>query len=168
MKENIFDELVLDMVCTEALMPTQEYVVSEANIISRIENIGDLEQTDRDGRTLLINAAFYARKNVVKYLLDRGADVSAKDNSGFTALHAAIKSRNVETIKIILDAGADINAKNEFGNNPIMLCDNATDIEIFKLLIAKGADPLQKNNYGISAKDMFAFSDAITKVLNQG
>lgn len=167
MKKDVFESIILDMGCTEKVMPNQNDVISDQEIISKIEKIADLEKKDRDGRTLLMNAACYARIEVIKYLLNRGADIYAKDNADFTALHAGVMSKDVGTIKLLLKAGADINAKNKFGNNPIMLGDYTTDLEVYKILIANGADPEQKNNYGVSAMDIFACSSDIIGVLSQ-
>ena len=162
MKKDTFNSIVLDMSCTD-----EEWdFVSDEEIISRIEEIDYLEKKDRDGRTLLINAAFYGRGNVVRYLLNRGANIYAKDKEAFTALHAGVIANDIETIKVLLEAGADANAKNIFGNTPIMVADLSTNLQAFKILIGFGADPSQKNNCGVSANDMFAYSTDIFEIIS--
>lgn len=163
-----FERLVLDMGCTAKFMPTQDDVVSDEEILLRLETLQELEERDREGRTALINAACYGRNKVVAYLLRRGADLLAQDDEGFTALHMAVISEDLPTIRLLLDAGAEVNAKNDIGNNPIMLCNLGTDIEVFQTLLAYGADPDQKNYYDVSAKDVFAYSDSIREVLMCG
>ena len=166
MKKDEFYFIVLDMRCTEKYMPTPQDVVSDDEIISRIEDITDLEKRDRDGRTLLINAAYHGRKTVIQYLLGRGADIHAKDAEEFTPLHASVIANDIECVKCLLEAGSDVNAKNMYGNHSIMMGNLATDLEIYKILMDYGADPEQKNNYGISAKDIYVCSEAIMKILN--
>lgn len=160
MEKDLFTTIVLDMSCTD-----EEWeFVSDTDIISRIQGIDDLEQKDRDGRTLLINAACYGRADVVNYLLRRGSDVCAKDNLGFSVLHAGVMSNDIKTVKSVLEAGADANEKNQFGNTPVMVANLLTDLKIFRVLIDNGADPDQKNNYGISAFDMFSCSADILTI----
>ena len=129
--------------------------VSDNEIIQDIEKVDDLEQTDRDGRTLLINAAAYNRNFIVKYLLEHGSTVSARDRMGFSALHFAVQNANMDLIKTLLDAGADINQKNGFGNAPLMVANPVTHPEeLYKLLLSYGADPNLKNDYGMTVKDL--------------
>ena len=165
MNKKEFECLILDMSCTEEDILASSVGVSDEEIILKIEKISDLEAKDKDGRTLLINAACYGREKVLHYLLKKGVDVHAKDNDCFTALHAAVIANDIGCVKCLLEAGCDVNAKNIFGNNPIMLGDYATDLEIYKILMKYGANPEQKNNYGISAKDVFVCSEQIMKIL---
>ena len=166
MKRNkTVEEIALSMLCTAKYVLKEEEIISEEMIISKISSVQDTESTDRDGRTLLINAAFYERKRTIEYLLRRGANVNAKDRNGFTALHAATHTGNVGIVALLLESGADVNAKNAFGNSPIMTCDHRAPLEMFKLLIKHGADPLQKNDYGVSANECFAAYPHIKEVL---
>lgn len=165
MKKDEFYFVVLDMRCTEKYMPTPQDVVSDDEIISRIERIPNLETRDRDGRTLLHNAAAHGREKVLRYLLKQGADISAKDDADFTALHAAVIANDIGCVKCLLEVGCDVNAKNMYGNNPIMMGDYATDLEIYRILMEYGANPEQKNNYGVSAKEVYVCSEPIMKIL---
>ena len=65
---------------------------------------------DKHGYTALINAAMFATPNIVKLLIDSGADVHTKNVLGDTALIAAADNNlNPEVIKILVAAGADVN-----------------------------------------------------------
>jgi hypothetical protein len=58
-------------------------------------------------------------KQVVKLLLERGADVNAADKSGNSALsEAASKGCDRELVRMIIKAGANINATNFAGLTP--------------------------------------------------
>jgi ankyrin repeat protein len=51
---------------------------------------GDVNAADNQGKTLLIGAAFWGWNDVVKYLVDHGANLNLKDNKGNTAVEAAL------------------------------------------------------------------------------
>ena len=58
----------------------------------------DIEREDSNGRTALSWAAGYGYPEVVKYLLDEGANISSKDHSKRTPLDWAIIHRHVDII----------------------------------------------------------------------
>jgi ankyrin repeat protein len=59
-------------------------------------------------RTALLVAASYPRTvNVLKMLLDRGADLHAEDRGGSTALSLAIRSSDVDVVRFLIARGLD-------------------------------------------------------------
>jgi ankyrin repeat protein len=59
-----------------------------------------------------LHAAVYQRRDdVVRLLLDRGADVNATDRAGWTALHMAVANGQLALARTLLDAGAGPNAR---------------------------------------------------------
>lgn len=50
-----------------------------------------LEAVDNQGRTLLHYAAEGGHKDIVTYLLEKGADINAEDDNGYYPLDAAIQ-----------------------------------------------------------------------------
>ena len=55
----------------------------------------------------LIGAVRYSNIEIVKLLLENGADPNIKNNDGYTALAAATFYNNPEIVKILLEYGAD-------------------------------------------------------------
>lgn len=166
-KLSAIEEIALDMHSTEELMPEKKYVVDDNTIMNKLQHIQNLEQTDRDGRTLLINAAFYNRISVMEYLIRKKVNVNAKDKKGYTALHAAVQYGDVKAICLLLDNGADVNAQDFFGKPPIMVPNLCTPLQVFEVLINYGADPSLKNNYGYCAFDTYAAYPKILSILEQ-
>jgi uncharacterized protein len=63
------------------------------------------------GNKPLHGATYLNRPDVVRYLLERGADPNSRDNAGFTALHLAVGNGWVECARALLEGGADVNAR---------------------------------------------------------
>ncbi|KAH0537901.1 myotrophin homolog [Cotesia typhae] len=59
-----------------------------------------------DGRTLLHYAADYGQNEVLRYLLDKGADADATDKHGITSLLSAIWEGHTGCVKLLLEKGA--------------------------------------------------------------
>lgn len=155
-KKSVIDPISLAIGRTEKFMPSPEYVVPDSEIISKIQALADIDERDRDGRTLLMFAALNERKSVAAYLIERGADVNAADNIGFTPLHFAVQDHSDSVLELLLASGANVNAQDSFGNIPLMKANMQTPLSVFEILLKHGADPMQKNNYGIAPLDVFA------------
>ena len=73
----------------------------------------------KDG-TILHNSANTGNTEVVKWLLERGADIDARDPSGQTPLHrAAARNRSSQTIALLAEWGADLQARDHQGLTPL-------------------------------------------------
>ena len=70
--------------------------------VADIEGI-DINQKDNYNTTPLIRAAQYGDVNMVKYLVDRGADVSVVDTTGYTALKYAEDAKAEEVIAYLTE-----------------------------------------------------------------
>lgn len=80
---------------------------------------------------------------VVKLLIDAGADVDARSEKGTTALMLAAKnSKGVDVINLLLEKGADVNARDDKGNTALTYAtnkDSEVQAEIIALLKQHGA-----------------------------
>jgi len=68
-----------------------------------------------DGYTALMSASGTGYTDIVKMLLEAGADPNIISESGTTALMDASYMDNTDIVKMLLEAGADPNLKNEYG-----------------------------------------------------
>ncbi|KAI8795246.1 ankyrin repeat and KH domain-containing protein 1 [Biomphalaria glabrata] len=88
---------------------------------SFLKNGACLHDSDTYGNTALMKAVTLSNTEsvVLKYLLDKGAEVNRRNNDGFTALHVAAESNNVSCSKLLLEYGAIVNLKCQAGLTPL-------------------------------------------------
>lgn len=79
--------------------------------------------------------------NIVKILLDKGADVSiVTDDERFTALHFCAKSGNAAIAKMLVSAGANLVAvSSTTGSTPLHIASEEGHVETMTVLIEAGA-----------------------------
>jgi ankyrin repeat protein len=75
--------------------------------------------------------------DMVRYLLDHGANMYAFDKDGNTPFHRNINWRGVEWIRPFIEKGFDVNLPNQKGKTPLQIA--ARRKEIVKFLTAQGA-----------------------------
>jgi len=71
------------------------------------------------GSTPLITASLFGKTEVVKALLNAGADVNFRNKDGSTALHTAAFFCYPEIVKVLLENGSDKNIRNNAGSTPL-------------------------------------------------
>ncbi|CAM9747839.1 unnamed protein product [Heterosigma akashiwo] len=85
-------------------------------IESNVRDIVEKGVTQKEKDYALINACRNNHTKVVKYLLDKGANVNCKDSNQQTPLnHAAYYSR-VETVELLMDHGANRYHRNKWNH----------------------------------------------------
>jgi len=77
---------------------------------------------------------------VLKLLIDAGADVNIRDEKGHTPIHEAALHTNIEFMKILIGKRADVNVKDEKGWTPLHWAVSNRHFQVVKLLIDAGAD----------------------------
>jgi len=75
--------------------------------------------TDKDGDTLLHFAVREGKKEVVEWLISKGADVNARGIMGFMPLHLAATLNHRDIMDLLIKKGADINAEDNNGKTPL-------------------------------------------------
>lgn len=99
-------------------------------------SVHDINARDKKGRTLLMNVCRTdASADIIKMLLQYGADLTAIDNQGRTTLmYAVALNQNIDVIKLLIAAGADLKVQDKSGKTVL---DYATTPEIYNLLSAR-------------------------------
>ncbi len=127
----------------------EEFLFSSINIDRVIEAIKKFNVIDStESMTPLMHACRKENINIVKSLIDAGADVNAYDMMvGLTPL---MFTSNIDIAKLLINAGADVNYSNGFMTPLMLACDNE-NYEMAKLLIDAGADVNYKNMRNLTA-----------------
>ncbi|KAK4220622.1 hypothetical protein QBC38DRAFT_525549, partial [Podospora fimiseda] len=84
-------------------------------------------------------ASLEGHQEIVKLLLDEGADVNAQGGLYDNALQAASLEGHQEIVKLLLDKGAGVNEQGGFYGNALQAASSKDHQEIVKLLLDKGA-----------------------------
>ena len=103
--------------------------------------------------SILINAVRRNNIELVKLLLDHGADINTRDKKGYTALIIATQYKYIVIIRLLLDRGADPNISSVYGDTPLIYASFGGRTDIVRLLLRYGADPNIQNRYGETALD---------------
>lgn len=97
------------------------YLVRKSNqteIINYFLNKGvDINKTDNEGNTALMNAASARDNEALGLLLSKVKDVNAKNAKGESALSLAIQNGSPKAVELLLQQKADINVTDKDGNN---------------------------------------------------
>ena len=92
------------------------------------------------GDTALQNATAFNRTDVIKRLVDEGADVNRQTRYGKnTPLHMAADCNQTEAVRLLLDNGADINLENNGNKTPLQVARKGSEIESLLLQLQQSA-----------------------------
>jgi ankyrin repeat protein len=100
----------------------------------------DANIADGDGTSALMHAVIESDVNVMKLLIEGGANVNARNALDSTALMYA--ATNVAKTRLLLEAGADVKVKGKGGATPMSVAVTTFgSTPVLKLLTARGAEP---------------------------
>jgi ankyrin repeat protein len=114
-----------------------------------------VEVDDSDGYTALHRATYNNHIEVVKLLIESGANVCSRTADGWQPIHSAAKWKHIHLLDFLLASGADINAVSNGGNTALHLAANHNSKEVIEfLLFHEDIDVTLKNDCGETAFDI--------------
>jgi cytohesin len=95
---------------------------------------------DKGGETPLHWAAFSGNVDLVRFLLEKGAEVDAKNARGLTPLAFTVAQDRIQAAGLLIERGANVNCRNPLNMTPLIIAAEQGAVELVKILIAAGAD----------------------------
>ena len=115
----------------------QDYNVKQVETI--LEHVVDINQLYK-GTTLLCKACKYGNAEIVRLLLNKGADPNIKNIWQMSPLMESCKANKEEIAKLLLDRKVEVNCKDSYGNSAIIYAVGKSSIKCVELLLSHGAD----------------------------
>ena len=106
-----------------------------------VMNGAKVDKRDKNGETPIHWATTYNQKEIIKILVDHGADVDIanEDFDKDSPIHSAVFANKKEVVNILIKCGADINKENRRKITPLQIAVQNRNEDIVKLLIQNGA-----------------------------
>jgi len=95
--------------------------------------------------TMLHYASLNGRPQIVRLLLQAGADVNRANKRSRTALHEAATTGHSEVVKILLKHKADVMAKNKYGRTTLHVATKYDNHDVINLLVEHRKQQLVKS-----------------------
>lgn len=109
-------------------------------------NVNGIDET---GQSPLHHACYLGYVDIVKILINSGADVNKKvPERNLTPLYGATMNGDLDVVTLLVDNGAKINIKDDQGTAPLMAACWIGSLEVVGYLITKGGRFNIKNDYG--------------------
>lgn len=110
-----------------------------------------LNYIDSEDETPLIKAVEFKNYEIIKKLIEYGADPYVVTKCGYTALSTSCSNGDYESTSILLDADVDPNKNSLIVQIPIICACNTGNIRVIELLLQNKADPNIFDIYGNTA-----------------
>ncbi|KAG1664676.1 Kinase D-interacting substrate [Nymphon striatum] len=105
----------------------------------------------QNGQTVLTMAAELGKLEIVKELINHGADVNAEDNDNWTALLIAAKEGHNKVVSLLLERGAEIEHKDMNGWTALLWVSYKGHLSTAKILLHYFANVNAHGQYNLSS-----------------
>ncbi len=150
-KKELFDRSIP---CSADVL-ARSIIAENIEICELLVNAGvSVDSVDKDGTPMLCIAARHGSIHMVKWLVEKNANINAvSEDRGYTPLMDAIWKNKQELVEYLVSMGADLSTISKDGQPIAVLASGVGNTDICKLLAEKGADSSIKDAMGMSAFD---------------
>jgi hypothetical protein len=141
-----------------AMSPPDDPLVAAAseNDLSKVKELiaAGVEVNRRDENTettALDEAVEHGNRQMVRALLDAGAEINARSNYGWTALMRLNEDATEELVWDLIAAGAKVNLRDKGGDTALIVAASRSQPEVVRALLNAGAKVNAKNKEGETA-----------------
>ena len=126
--------------------------------LASIDGVNDNRALSKN--TAAMKAVMLGRSQILKKLLESGADVSVVEDSRImTMAHLAAEHDDPDSLRILADYGADLDARDMSGMTPLHLASGSGRVSCMRFLLSKGVN--------IEARDSNSHSPLLTAAKNE-
>ncbi len=98
----------------------------------------DLDMEDQEDQTALILATIKGHTDIVKFLIEAGADINKRDTGGESALFHAVSRKHLGIVKFLVDTGGvDITIRNVDDRTVMYFAITESTADLVKILVQK-------------------------------
>jgi len=115
-------------------------LASNVHEVGRLINAMNINCVVEGGMRALFFACHHSKEEVVRCLLNRGADVHAWNIDAMRAIHAAARGKNLKIVELLHANGANLNDVDDYGVTPLHYACIEGQLDICAYLIKNGAD----------------------------
>jgi ankyrin repeat protein len=116
------------------------------------------EAGDEHGTTAMTTASFLGHVEVVRLLLERGADIDRPNKFGARPLFSAANNAKLRVIQVLLKAGASLSVESDDGLTAFMHAATSTP-ETVRMFLKHGVDVNAVSSKGYTALQCAAIND---------
>lgn len=122
------------------------------------------QKEEQQGWTPLHLAVFTQNKEMVQFLLEKGADIESTMEGEITPLILAALRGYAEIAELLILYGADVNFRSIDNCTPLFAAVLGGNLQVIRVLLKYEADPDLKNDHGLTALD-FSSNDETKKIV---
>jgi ankyrin repeat protein len=124
------------------------------NKLLEASDVNTINSVNKYGRSALHFAVIFKRKQAIKRLIEKGADIDMKDQWGCTPLMLAQGNWRYELCVLLCAAGADLSIKGLNLNAMLFSAVESNNADAVRKLADAGVDVLRRNATGQTALDI--------------
>lgn len=109
-----------------------------------------------------IAACCYGYLDIVKFLVENGAEISCRDDE---PLREAVDNKKLNVVKYLIKKGANVNAKN---GEALSKASRRKSVSIVKYLVENGADININNGYALTSASYFGCLNIVKYLIEHG